>query len=531
LKKVLRGSWKMKKVQIVPNKSFIGAVIYGIFIFSAIILTGCDDNNRILDPSQVGRFRPVPAVNVILDSLGVEEETPPAWADAEESLPEDGISQEGDYTFGSGDIIRVSIFELLADGAPFENSYVVDESGKITIPEVGAIDVAGMSERQLEEEMRSILQPNILKNPLVTITLLQSPKLKYSIAGAGIRSGGRFDIPRYDFRLLDALALAGGTTQFNVSTIYVSRLIKEKGKVSAPAGQDLLGGSKGEELPTPEQEMLKMLMPTQKDKEQTTEKRAVITSSEMATEDELAKTASPEDLDILSQIAGLKTKPTDQTGKVEWIFRDGKYVAVPVAEEGGTTQEVEQTRQLKQEQKKPAAEGPKARLIKIPVDKLVTGDPKYNIVIREGDVIHVPVDLIGEFCVTGNITNKAGFFELTGRPLTLKMAIAAAGGLGPLAWPKHCEITRRIGKDREETVMVDLDKIARGEQPDFFIKPNDLINVGTHPTSQWRYALQNAFRATYGFGFLYDRNFAQQSFGTTTDRPFGIQHPLGPFGF
>ncbi len=519
----------MKKIQIVSNKSFIGAVIYGIFIFSTIILTGCDDNNRILDPSQVGRFRPVPAVNVILDSLGVEEETPPAWADAEEPLSEDGVSQGGDYTFGPGDVIRVSIFELLAEGTAFENSYIVDESGMMTIPEVGAINVAGMSERQLEEEIQSILQPNILKNPMVTITLVASQKLKYSIAGGGIRSGGRFDIPRYDFRLLDALALAGGMSQFNVSTIYVSRLIKEKGEVIAPARQDLLGG-KEEEIPTPEQEMLKMLMPTQKDKEQTTEKRAVITSSEMATEDELTRTASPEDLDILSQIAGLKTKPTDQTGKVEWIFRDGKYVAVPVAEEGGTTQAVEQTRQLKQEQKKPAAEGPKARLIKIPVDRLVTGDPKYNIVIREGDVIHVPVDLIGEFCIMGNVYRQ-GFLEITGRPLTLKMAIAAAGGLGPLAWPKNCEITRRIGKDREETIMVDLDKIARGEQPDFFIKPNDLINVGTHTTSQWRYALRNAFRATYGFGFIYDRNFAQKTFGVTTDRPFGIQHPFGPFDF
>jgi hypothetical protein len=56
--------------------------------------------------------------------------------------------------------------------------------------------------------------------------------------------------------------------------------------------------------------------------------------------------------------------------------------------------------------------------------------------------------------------------------------------------------------------MVDLDKIAKGQQPDFFIKPNDLINVGTHPTSRWRAALRNAFRANYGFSFVYDRNFA-----------------------
>ena len=96
----------------------------------------------------------------------------------------------------------------------------------------------------------------------------------------------------------------------------------------------------------------------------------------------------------------------------------------------------------------------------------------------------------------------------------MKQAIAAAGGLGPLAWPKRCEVVRRVGQKKEEIVMVDLDKIASGEEPDFFIKPHDLINVGTHATSRWRAILRNAFRATYGFGFVYDRNFADRDFYT-----------------
>ncbi len=126
------------------------------------------------------------------------------------------------------------------------------------------------------------------------------------------------------------------------------------------------------------------------------------------------------------------------------------------------------------------------RLIKIPTEKLIfSGDPRYNIVIKSGDSIFVPVDIIGEFCIMGNV-NRTGYIPLTGRPMTLKQAIAAAGGLGPLAWPKRCEVVRRIGRKKEEIVMVDLDKIASGEQPDFFIKPHDLINVGTHATARWR---------------------------------------------
>jgi len=146
----------------------------------------------------------------------------------------------------------------------------------------------------------------------------------------------------------------------------------------------------------------------------------------------------------------------------------------------------------------------------------LAGDPKYNIVIREGDAIYVPADIVGEFYVMGNV-NRVGAFVMSGRPLTLKMAIATAGGLGGLAWPKHCEVTRRIGRNKEETVMVDLDKIARGEQPDFFIKPHDLINVGTHPSTYYRAILRSAFRANYGFGFVYDRNFAYRDYAVYED--------------
>ena len=215
----------------------------------------------------------------------------------------------------------------------------------------------------------------------------------------------------------------------------------------------------------------------------------------------------------------------ESPGRIEWVFQNGKWVPMQVGRpivarpvirmepgQGPTGFETEV----------PAGGmdwgvGARTRLIKIPADRLLAGDARYNIVIKPGDSIYVPVDVIGEFCVMGNVVRQ-GYIPITGRPLTLKMAVAAAGGLGPLAYPKHCEVTRRIGKKKEETVMVDLDKIASGEQPDFFIKPNDLINVGTHSTSRWRAVLRNAFRASYGFGFVYDRNFALDNYYSSYGR-------------
>jgi polysaccharide export outer membrane protein len=204
--------------------------------------------------------------------------------------------------------------------------------------------------------------------------------------------------------------------------------------------------------------------------------------------------------------------------RIEWIFRDGRWVPVRIGEPEIRVEKEKAAEEVKKVPEELAWEqigagGVQRRVIKIPADRLAGGDPRYNIVIRPGDSIQVPVDVIGEFCIMGNV-NAQGYINLTGRPMTLKMAIGAAGGLGPLAWPKRCEVVRRIGKDKEEIVMVDLDRIAAGEQPDFFIKPNDLVNVGTHPTARWRAVLRNAFRATYGFGFIYDRNFADRDFGT-----------------
>jgi len=523
-----------------------GAILFVLSIF----LAGC--GNKFWDPSQIGRFRPVPAVNVILDSLGVAEETPSVWVGAEEPRPIDVMIFETDYVFGTGDVVRLQIFELFREGAMFVGEYVITETGRISIPEVGVVEVEGLTESQLEEEIRQILSPSILKEPSVAVTLLASRQRIFSISGNGIPRPARYAIPRYDFRLLDALAEAGGISQFNTSYIYVSRRLTGEEVIAEPIEPEVAEPEKPEKLIEPERQMLEIIAPRAQRQRSSLSRGLVIASAEMITDKELAEMAMPEGFEPLTdgeqdridadgilessaEPAGRETidEPIneDEAGRIEWIFQDGRWVPVQVGPPK-PTEPVIKVEPLKERVPEELGWGElvaaavQTRVIKIPADRLSAGDPRYNIVIRPGDNIHVPVDLIGEYFISGN-TNRQGAVPLTGRPITLKMAIAAAGGLGPLAWPRRVEVTRRLGKDkaglwREETVMVDLDKIARGEQPDFFIKPLDLINVGTHPSARWRAVLRNAFRATYGFGFVYDRNFGY--------RPFGIRAPFGPFG-
>jgi len=152
-------------------------------------------------------------------------------------------------------------------------------------------------------------------------------------------------------------------------------------------------------------------------------------------------------------------------------------------------------------------------VIRIDLKKLRGGDLSRNIVIRPGDDIHIPPNIAGIYYVQGQVA-RAGAYNLTaGQKMTLKQAMAAGGPLTGLAWPSRCEIIRRIGENRETTALIDLEKVYEGTAPDIFIKPGDIINVGSHPVARWVAVIRESFRSTYGFGFVYDRNFADKDFG------------------
>lgn len=540
----IRDAWIMGKITF-----RLGLAALWMFGFS-----GC--YNDPLDPTQLGRFEPTPAINVILDTLGVADEPSPTYEGAEEPRPEDLVVYEADYVFGPGDVARISIFELYQEGQTYVNDYIVTETGRVSIPDVGLVRAAGLTEPELEQEIRNILSPTILKNPSVTVTLLQSQSRVFSIVGQGVGQSSRFGIPRYPFRLTDAIAQAGGISEFNVTYIYISRDIVSPEPLSAPQNRiasepagvreikplDNMPAEPQRPVLTPEEEMLEIIAPAVV----SAPRGLVIASAEMSKRRELETLAIPDEighLDVDDPIAYITNQPimtmAQNPAQAEWVFEDGQWKPKSVDGLEPTRQEAPSA--LRRQDIEPYPTSPQTtpsgygladvgqagtmtRVIKIPVDRLLSGDPRYNIMIRPGDRITVPVDLIGEFWVSGNV-NAQGAIPITGRPITLKQAIATAGGLNAIAWPKKVEVVRRIGRNsaglmQEETVLVDLQKIARGQQPDFFIKPNDLINVGTHGTSRWQAVLRNAFRASYGFGFIYDRNFADRHYGDTISDSF-----------
>ncbi|HEG44726.1 MAG TPA: hypothetical protein ENH94_11840 [Phycisphaerales bacterium] len=545
------------------KKSNKTSLVWTSFLYCLLLLffcmncTGC--SNDILDPTQIGRFRPVPVVNVILESLGVGNEPSSPYAGAEEPRPEDVVAFEQDYVIGVADIIRIDIYELLGENQSFLRDYVVRESGQIYIPEVGTITAAGLTETQLQEQIRDILQPTILLDPSVTVTLMQSQSRIFSISGAGIGGSGSQSLPRYNYRLREAIASAGGVSQHNVTNIYITRNVTGQENISQPTTEETGYYGQPEDKRSfdrdeiklqpaepdsgtesiDEDELLDLISPYAKKNRRN---RIVIASSEMVTEEELRNLGSGQRSSARRYMTADVGNGESGGERIEWIFDNGKWVAVRVGVGETSRSEDVQPRNGR----KPAEDvfvrkresleeavakdygweqigggGIQTRQIKVPVDKLLSGDPRYNIIIKPGDSIDVPLDIIGEFYVMGNL-NASGPIPLTGRPMTLKMAVATAGGLGQLAWPNKVEVIRRLDDNREVTIMVDLEKIAKGIQPDFYIKPDDLINVGTHGTARWLAVLRNSFRASYGFSFMYSRNFANSAFAEGLDDFLGF---------
>jgi hypothetical protein len=76
-----------------------------------------------------------------------------------------------------------------------------------------------------------------------------------------------------------------------------------------------------------------------------------------------------------------------------------------------------------------------------------------------------------------------------------------------LAWPNNSVLVRRIDRSQEQYIPLPLQEIVAGNHPDYILKPNDVIAVGSYWATPLLAVWRNAFRMTYGFGFIYDRNF------------------------
>jgi protein involved in polysaccharide export with SLBB domain len=539
--------------------------------------------NSFLTPSEVGRFdKAAPWGNArpvkwpILDQLDVIDAPANEWEAATDPTPADIISTNKDFPLGPGDLVRISVYDLQEPGREWLKEQQISETGTVDILYLGSIHIGGLTATQANEKIgqegiaKHVLLPpgNGSPGPQVSVTLLQSRSRVFSILGLDtVARPGTYNIIGSNFRLLDALALAGDVrVQPGLDYIYVIRPIQTEapqpvtppsnsgapdnsGAATPPSNPNPLDTIEGIERNTTNPAPAAPPATTPASTQSSAAPVYVRPLPPTITADAAKPGIGQADLDAAISTGtapatqattkpagngdnGLLDQAMDQSsGKKagNYMFVGGKWVLVPTATQpaGATPDAATAANPGAVAPGAVAAPAPGAvatspeitppnlrsqRVIRIPLAALRSGDPRYNILIKPGDVINVPPVETGEFYVMGHV-NRPGVFSLTGRKVTMKMAIAAAGNMDQLAIPRRCELIRRIGTNQEAIVYVNLQSIFDGSQPDIFLKPNDLINVGTDMVSPFLAITRNAYRLSYGFGFVYDRNFFIQPQG------------------
>ena len=123
---------------------------------------------------------------------------------------------EIDKSIKNGDSVRVSVYGHEDISGDFE----VDSNGNIAMPLIRQVKAAGLTTSELEAEVVRLLKPDYLKNPIVSVEMLnQSP---IYVTGE-VRQPGQFPY-RSNMTVFAAAALAGGYTYRAKSNVaYIIR--------------------------------------------------------------------------------------------------------------------------------------------------------------------------------------------------------------------------------------------------------------------------------------------------------------------
>ena len=454
--------------QLAHRRACLWGLTGSLLLWLAIGVGGCETKSflnpgELVDPSKSNQLRSDGAArpriqNILTElDLGVTP-VPRAYTNTRPVQAADLEVNPQDYRIGPGDLVQISIGDLLPGQQPFVRPLRVSDTGLLALPDLPPeyvqIRVAGLTEVEAGNEIAKIyVEAGVFTTPPPVSLLVVEPNSKvYNIMG-NMEEPSRYVLVKSNMRLLDALVTARAFADPDVNNefCYVIRAIPQPAatRPSTPDRDDpLRPRSSAQSLEVPEWPF---------------------------------NSFEPSSLVPFASAQGQQT----QGGATAFAFQ-------------------------------PPEEPRDVEIIRVPLKELLRGQLKYNLVIRPEDTIIVPPPDIGEYYVYGHVIAPGAFLILPGRRLTIKQAITTARGLGELAIPARTQFVRRID-NQDVFIRVDLSKIFVGTEPDIYLQPYDMIFVGTNAAAPFLAALRNGFRVTYGFGFIYDRNFAYDN-----ENPFGF---------
>ncbi|MBM44341.1 MAG: hypothetical protein CMJ36_04930 [Phycisphaerae bacterium] len=482
------------------------------FLLAVLMLLpslGCEVNSYF-DPSRTGRFMQTPTTMPVLERIDVIEPSLDLWGQTTGVTPEDLVPSNLTYRIHPGDELTIEIYELYMKGQWYPITRRVDAGGYIRFPKFGEVLVAGRTAEELQVAIEDRLRADVMQHPTVHVTINTGSAFTYTIYGH-LATPGRFTLNDPSLRLLEALSMTGAVP-LSTKWVYVVRQVYTSDDLRGHWENDGAGSEHSTTSPVdtsaPNIESLIDQLENAKSK-----------PSPGAYSMDDAPLVDVDDLDVPSVRTPSPVDIDDLQSDVPEVSHENAFIYVPERDEWVRVEQSEVNSAIESEVKR-GSEHPASpsnlvleRVIKIPYRSLTHGDNSYNIIVRPDDQIYIDGPPVGVVYISGEVLRPGVYNLPTTDPLTLSRLIAAAGGLGSLAIPDRVDLTRMVGEHREATVRMNLAAIRRRTKPDFYLKPNDHVHVGTNWLAYPLAVFRNGLRMNYGFGFLLDRNFGNDVFG------------------
>ena len=117
------------------------------------------------------------------------------------------VQAQADYVVGPQDVLSITVFEHQDLTGTFE----VELDGTLTFPLIGQVDAAGLTLREVETTVTTMLADGFLKHPQVDVGVEQYLSQQVFVLGE-VRSPGAYPFTGR-MTLIEALAAAGSTTR------------------------------------------------------------------------------------------------------------------------------------------------------------------------------------------------------------------------------------------------------------------------------------------------------------------------------
>ena len=135
------------------------------------------------------------------------------------------MAGEGDYILASGDTLDLMVYREPDLGMRSK----IARDGRVQLPLLGEVKVAGMSVRDAQEHIRKLFDADYLVDPQIYLNIVSYTQRKITVIGQVSRPGSYELQGNESLGILEAIGMAGGFTRIaDTKNVVVKRRTGEK---------------------------------------------------------------------------------------------------------------------------------------------------------------------------------------------------------------------------------------------------------------------------------------------------------------